>query len=56
MQKLGIEIPAFQLNRNLKITKNKGHIICEGVDVDGAPYSLYKEIQINYCGITSTLS
>ena len=46
MQKLGYQIPSWQMKRRLKVTHNeaKNSVSFMGVDSNGAPYELFTKV------------
>ena len=48
MEKLGTPIPDFRLNRWADISLKDGELSINGLDADGGPYSLFKEVIAKY--------
>ncbi len=59
MAKLGLEIPPFKLKRRVRIAivvdQEQRKLLIEGIDHDGTPYSLFKQVDLTMSGQTIAL-
>jgi hypothetical protein len=46
MGKLCYQIPEWKMKKRMQLTMKKGVISCTGVDSNGSPYELFKEITV----------